>query len=99
MKLATFIRPRIISITFTENSTESHPHWNDEIQENDCGTDQEDGDGVANVLKAPIKAARIWLRSLHNGCDRNDVVEVRGMAQPEKIPPRGWERKPMIHFA
>src|SRR4051812_1396944 len=58
---------------------------NDNTEQNDCGTDHEDGKGVADAPKESRQggAAQLALPA-HDGGDRDHVIGVGGVPHPEK---------------
>ncbi len=62
---------------------ESDPHGNDEIKQNDSGTDGKDGKSVAHAPECPDQSRpRTVALIADDGCDGNDVVRISGVAHP-----------------
>jgi hypothetical protein len=65
--------------------TETDPHRNHETEKNDSGADHEDGESVAEAPESSDQCGPQAVALIgDDGCNRDDVVRVSGVAHPQK---------------
>jgi hypothetical protein len=68
------------------------------LKKNDSSADHEDGDGVADAPKCSNQGCPCAVALIaDDGCDRYDVVGVRGVAYPQEKSTARMERKVIMH--